>query len=408
MSWRQERRADRAAEAEQARRDAHAAAERRIAERAALAEQSRLDSEAAAGRARAERAERRAVLGRCVAAVRGFVTAHRVVLLIAPLALASAVLAVPAMAVFGMRVYGSAAGVVLPVLTELGMWAFALAVTERRRTAPEASVWGLVVGVWTFAAVGFTLNALHGAERGPSAAVVMGVASVAGVVAHQLVTATRPRSRVERQQARKVARVRRAAVRDAAAELDADGAAWLVFTPGRYALHRDRPHRRARLVAAIDLTTPPTPHTPGSGTGGSGSGASDPAALDLWVADEVADWLAAQDRPGTATGGGTQDRGPVATLDPDDPHPDRGSGGDEDQRESRPKPRRASKRQKRDKRARRSIPSPATRSIPDLRAELRHMLDADPAAVDVGSAESIRKALRCSPARARQLRDEHQ
>jgi hypothetical protein len=49
-----------------------------------------------------------------------------------------------------------------------------------------------------------------------------------------------------------------------------------------------------------------------------------------------------------------------------------------------------------------------TRSIEALRAELRARIEADPNSIDPTSAESIRRALRCSPARARRLRDDHQ
>ena len=53
------------------------------------------------------------------------------------------------------------------------------------------------------------------------------------------------------------------------------------------------------------------------------------------------------------------------------------------------------------------VRAPRVRSMDQLRAEFRAAL-ADPAAVvDPGSAEPIRTTLRCSPARARQLRDEH-
>ena len=86
----------------------------------------------------------------------------------------------------------------------------------------------------------------------------MAVASVAGVMAHQLVTAAprrgrtdRDAARIERQAAAKVARTRRAAVRAAVAEIDTEGVARLLFTPGHYQLTRSRfaPWRRGRLTS---------------------------------------------------------------------------------------------------------------------------------------------------------------
>jgi hypothetical protein len=369
MSWQAERRANRAADAEQARLDADAATERHIRERNAATDAARVD-----------RTERREVTARKWAAVRGFVATHQVGMLIAPLAVASAVMAVPAMAAYGMDTYGNATGAVLPVLSELGMWAFALAVAVRRRTEPDVSVWALQLGIVVFAAVGFTANALHGLSRGWSAAVVMGIASIAGVVAHQFVTTSRLRTRSERQtarderrQGRKLARVRKAAVRGAVAELDSDGAARLVFAPGRYVLAR-----RGRLVEAIDT------HVPAS------------AALPVFgVADQVAAWLETQPvDPDSDTDGG----GSVATLDRS---PNRDADRDRDLRKSGQSTPRPSTR------TGASIPDPSTRSMDDLRAELAAALAVEAPTIDPASAESIRRGLRCSATRARQLRDEH-
>lgn len=50
---------------------------------------------------------------------------------------------------------------------------------------------------------------------------------------------------------------------------------------------------------------------------------------------------------------------------------------------------------------------PARRSIEELRQELTAAIDSDSIEIDPTSAESIRKTLRCSPTRARQLRDEY-
>ncbi|GAB3472273.1 hypothetical protein [Actinophytocola sediminis] len=125
----------------------------------------------------------------------GWCGAHMVDLLIFPLAAVSAVMAVPAMAAFGHEVYGTAGGYALPVFTVLGMWVFAVAVhLVRHRNARDEGdrpVWALRVGTWTFAAVVAGLNFLHGAtipDGSVAAGLVLATASVAGVVAHQLVT----------------------------------------------------------------------------------------------------------------------------------------------------------------------------------------------------------------------------
>jgi len=57
--------------------------------------------------------------------------------------------------------------------------------------------------------------------------------------------------------------------------------------------------------------------------------------------------------------------------------------------------------------ARKQIPAPPSRSIEQLRAEFVSAIESDAIDIDPASAESIRRALRCSPKRARQLRDEH-
>jgi hypothetical protein len=180
-------------------------------------------------------------------------------LLIYPLALVSAVMAVPAMAAYGYDLYRSGTGFALFFITELGMWAFSIAVHVTRHRHPERPVWALQVGVWAFTAAGFGVNFGHGWQATGSVfdGAVMGLASVAGVVAHQLVTASPRRSCMERDTAwmaarvaRKVARVQRAAVRAAVAELDVDGTARLVFMPGTYSLTRTLFMRRCRLAPA--------------------------------------------------------------------------------------------------------------------------------------------------------------
>ena len=389
MSWREERRRDRAAEAEQARANAIAAAEVEAIRERAQAESGRAANEQRAQLRREEEQERRRDRAarqdatrqrraRRLLAARAWLAVHAVDLMIYPLAVVSAVMAIPAMAAFGHDVYGTASGDALPVITELGMWAFAIAVQYNRRRHPDRPVWALQVGVWSFAMVAAVLNALHGLTRGVDAGAVMAVVSVAGVVAHQLVTASPRRSRAERdatrmarREARKVAAARGAAVRAAVAEIDRDGAARLVFAPGRYRLDSRWWRGRLTKVAVSGLPVTPVLDTAWD-------------ALDRELADLLAD-------PDHRRAEGS---GPIDTLNRDpessgQPPVDR---LDEQPESTRPRPRRSTRR---------------SRSIDELRAELRTRIEADPASIDPTSAESIRRALRCSPARARQLRDDH-
>ncbi len=264
--WRTQRRMDEAARAEQARKNAVALAEIETAKEAARAVQARADADHRAEtrrRIRAERDARRAAArarrSSRIAGLRRWAVTHVVDLLIYPLALVSAVMAVPAMAAYGYDLYQSGTGLALFFITELGMWAFSVAVHVTRHRHPERPVWALQVGVWSFTATGFGVNFGHGWQATDSLFVglVMGLASVAGVIAHQLVTASPRRSRAERDTAamaarvaRKVAKVQRAAVRAAVAELDADGTARLVFAPGTYRLTRTPFTRRCRLAPA--------------------------------------------------------------------------------------------------------------------------------------------------------------
>lgn len=360
MSWADERRATRAAEAEIKRQDADAALNRKLRAQDAAATQRRTDATAAAKVADQRRKTRQADRKAAWDAVTGWLAANRVRLPIYLLALVSAGMAVPAMAGYGVGIYGNATGAPLPALSELGMWAFAFAVEVTRHRHPERPVWALQLGVWLFAGVGFGLNVLHGLGRGWDAAVVMGVVSVAGVIAHQLAVASPPRSaaeraaaRIERKTLRKVAKVRTAAVRHAVAELAADGTARLVFTPGRYTLDG------RRLAAVVD----PDTH-----------------AADV-LDEEIAAFFTKQDQAPRRDDGPIVDA-PILTLD----RPD-------EQRKSTPK--------------RRPPRAPKTRSIEDLRAQFTAALDNPDVAINPKSAESIRKTLRCAPKFARQLRDEH-
>jgi hypothetical protein len=267
---RAQRRLDDAARAEEARKNAVVLAEIETTKDAARAERERADAEHRARLLRQDRAEKaasremaRARRSARVVAVRGWMTGHVVDLLIYPLALVSAVMAVPAMAAYGYSLYHSATGLALFFITELGMWAFSIAVHITRHRHPERPVWALQVGVWAFTAAGFGVNFGHGLQATGSAfdGGVMGLASVAGVIAHQLVTASPRRSRTERNAARmaarvarKVTRVQRAAVRTAVAEIEADGTAWLVFTTGTYTLNGW--HRLAPVTTPADSSAP--------------------------------------------------------------------------------------------------------------------------------------------------------
>lgn len=385
-SFREERRKDRAAEAEAKRADQIAAAEAEAVRLAAMSQARRAATEQqhAHERARAEakqaakdkRADRRKA---AVAGLRAWAAAHVVDLLIYPLAVVSAIMAVPAMAAYGAQVYGTATGYALPVISELGMWAFALAVQASRTRDPQRPVWALQTGVWGFAAVAFGLNTLHGLHRGPSAGVVMGVASVAGVLAHQLVTAAPRRSRTQRQEARitrlaerKTKRIRQAAVRQAVAEIDTTGNARLVYAPGRYVLAGRRiPGVRPRLVTAVVPGLPVESESTDWDRGLADLLAHGTRATGVDTGAEGVE--SAPDGPGVV---GTLDRpGDLQESTPVDP-PTQGR-----------------------------IPGPSTRSIQTLRAELRAAVQAG--RVDPTSAQSIRKALRCAAKTARQLRDEY-
>ncbi|CAM4024778.1 hypothetical protein KIPE111705_36920 [Kibdelosporangium persicum] len=290
MGWRDER-----------RKDQDAAAARNLTAQLAMREQERADRAVQAEQARKDRAEKAARWQARRAAVAGWVRAHAMHLLFLPIILIPAVLAWPAMAVYGREIFG-AWGVLLPGFTEGSMWAFAFAVTMAR--AAGRPVGWLVVGVWVCCAVAGGLNFAHGYTQpggGISDGVVMAAVSVGGVVVHQLITA-RPRgplpTRAERYAAwlarlaeRRTVAVRAAAVRHAVADVSGDGTARLVFQPGLVRLGRTW-WGRARLVPVIVPGLPPGP-LPGI----------DPATETL--VDEITAYLAdtaasqSRNRPGT-------------------------------------------------------------------------------------------------------------
>ncbi|MEV4602571.1 hypothetical protein AB0K15_34900 [Amycolatopsis sp. NPDC049253] len=395
MSWQEEQRANRAAKAEQARLDQAARTGDQIALMRASGEQARADREAAAkleaeqaDKRREDRARRKETLRAFAGAVWAFTTAHVVDGLIYAIAAVSFAMAAPSMSDYGAAVYASPRGGLLPLITELGMWAFAVAVLVSRRKKPDRSVWGLQAGVWVFGAVAFSSNALHGLDRGWGPASIMGVVSVAGVVAHQLAIATPPRSRTERRTDRierlaagKAAAAARAAVRAAAAQIDADGHARLTYAAGTYRLNW-----RRRLVPTVPDLDVPGP----------------PDALDAEIAALLANPAGIDSNPGRELGSG----GGVATA-PDaspDRRPDPASGGSA--AESDPSaPRRTARNTQR---ATRSRPAKTGRDArwERLRARLSEAVVAGDIDPDTASIYAIAKTLRCGKPAAKRLRAE--
>jgi hypothetical protein len=184
----------------------------RITERQAAAWLRREDAEAkraARDKARQARGARRAAAARWCAA-------RTVDLLFVPVIGVPGLLSWTGMAAYGLSQFGPP-GLALPALSEGGMWAFAAATTLTRRKHPGKPAWHLRLGTLIFAGYGAALNYLHGLSKGgPLTGVSMALISVAGVTAHQLITAGPRRTRAEREQARidrAVARRERAARR---------------------------------------------------------------------------------------------------------------------------------------------------------------------------------------------------
>ncbi|MDX8146420.1 hypothetical protein SK854_30200 [Lentzea sp. BCCO 10_0061] len=283
-SWAENRRADRVAAAEQARED-----------RRMLLEQRRADRDHDTHlRAQVEQAARdRRAAGR--AKLTGWVRAHVLDLMFVPVIVVPAVLAWTAMAVYGVKIFGPA-GVLLPLFSEGAMWVFAFAVPMAAR-AGRSTAW-LHTGTWVFAAIAAVLNFVHGAEQpgGIGHGVVMALVSIGGVVVHQLVhaapmrarrtAAERAARRVERDAHKRLHRVRRAAVRQAVAEVAVDGTASLVYRPGTFILRGG--FGGARLVPAT------VPGLPVEGLG---------AELGEGLADEITAYLTALPAPGATPSG---------------------------------------------------------------------------------------------------------
>lgn len=248
-SWREERRRDRLAAAQIAREDVAARSGAATAKDEARARLRREERQARAADKRAARKQRAARWDARAAWLRG----HVVDLLFVPVITVPGVLAWTAMAAYGSVVFGPA-GVALPVFSEGAMWAFAGATTITRKRSPERPLWHLRLGTVVFAGFGAALNFAHGlAAASAVTGAVMALVSVAGVVAHQLITAGPRRARAERASARagraavrRENAIRKAALRCTVAVLDADGGVRLVHKPGTVALTR-RWHGRASL-----------------------------------------------------------------------------------------------------------------------------------------------------------------
>jgi hypothetical protein len=266
-SWREERRLDRLAAA-QVSRDAEAARTRdRIAEAEARARLQRDDRQ---GR-RADRRAARKLRANQRAERVAWLRAHVTDLLFVPVIVVPGVLAWTAMAAYGLQVFGPP-GVSLPAFSEGAMWAFAGATTITRRRHPERPAWHLRLGTALFAGFGAALNFAHGLAAGSViTGAVMALISVAGVVAHQLITAGPRRSRAGRAAARDqraIARreraIRRAALRRATAVLGPDGNARLIFRPGIVKLARSLGRTRLEPVPSSPVWLPWPMVLPGS------------------------------------------------------------------------------------------------------------------------------------------------
>ncbi|MFJ8963675.1 hypothetical protein ACIRG5_30225 [Lentzea sp. NPDC102401] len=256
-NWADTRRADRVAAAEQARENQRMVFEQRRADKAADAELRRQ----AAEQARADRAA-------AVAKLTGWTRDHALDLMFLPVILVPAVLAWKAMADYGHTIFGGP-GVLLPLFSEGAMWVFAFAVALAAR-ADRPTGW-LKAGTWVFAAVAAALNFTHGLDvpgGGIGHGVVMALVSVGGVVVHQLVHANPLRTRrtpaeraaakLTRDAQRRLHKVRRAAVRQAAAQVGADGTATLLYRPGTFVLRGGvgRPRLSPATVAGLPVNPP--------------------------------------------------------------------------------------------------------------------------------------------------------
>lgn len=240
----------------------------RVAERAARLEEMKVRGQVhvdlqrdKAEQARLDRAAAKAARAEKWAAVKAWVRENQ---LMTPVIATSVLLSWTGMAVFGSWVYGIL-GFLLPLFSEGLFVAFAVRITKARKT--KQPVGRLMVGLVLSGIATAAMQAIHGLSTGSwERAAVMALVSVAGVIAHQLITAdTRvklsPADRIGAEIAREIARrehtMRLAAVRQAAATLDEVGNVALTFRPGQVTLTRTRPWRRALLVEAVPVQPVP-------------------------------------------------------------------------------------------------------------------------------------------------------
>jgi hypothetical protein len=199
------------------------------------------------------------------------------------------VLAWSSMSAFGVQVYGPL-GAALPLLSEGATLHIARSIPRRLRDGKPVAL--LRIGLVLFAAIQAVLNFAHGSSGMVSVAfgqpapgsvghgVVMALVSLSGVAVHQMLHGRQPKPRrtgEQRRTARKLARVRRVAIRQAVTEVDENGQAQLVHRPGRYVLTRHGFRRGFRLElneAVVPAAPVPVPE------------------LGAELADEVSEWLA--------------------------------------------------------------------------------------------------------------------
>jgi hypothetical protein len=252
-TWQDQRRLDEHAQAQidREREDRQAANKLAAIETAARLKRDADDAREARKTARTE--ARRQARGKSWGKVTGWIGGHVKDLLLAPVIVVPGVLAWTAMATYGASVYGSP-GRMLPAFSEGAMWAFAVAVKITRHgdarpleddpAAEPSPVWHLLLGTAVFAGFGFALNFSHGyavwskngATTGIATGLFMGLISVAGVTADQIVNAGPRRTRAEKDAARlarrerkRLAEAARKAVDTALVELDANGTARLIY-----------------------------------------------------------------------------------------------------------------------------------------------------------------------------------
>src|SRR5690606_19027139 len=353
--------------------------EERRRDRPDAAEQARLDREHDLRLRREDRERRRRErqqrIDRWMAAIKSanrWITRHPVDLLMSVIVVVPGLLAWTAMAAFGVDIYGHI-GVTFPLFSEAASWTFAFAVQRARRRGGPVRM--LMTGLVITTAIQGARTFAHGAMQGPLVGLVMALVSVSGVVIHQIrvwsdrqapTREERRQQQLARLAARRRHRMEMTAVREAAGQLHPDGSVRLLVRPGTVQLGRSRlrPWQR-RLVYIAPI--------PGAGADGADAAVSS-------IASETEAWLASIDPselPSIAPRSTQSD--PAADLHGSTP--DRGS-----------------------------IRMPDRRSDAQLEVEfwaaIGQQLPLDEGRpIDPSSAESVRRGLRCSPRRARALRD---